>query len=208
MSVSSFAYGVWALVGAIALSIATLATVLGYMKVGSLVTWRSIKLASNFSGLIGIGLLLMNFETQIRRGFSGEISMDAALTFIEVKTLVLEEMAAKCSDRVQPEAERLCTDLRHIHSLQHYAYVRDSKPLPLLREDQYSTAAHPFLKRVNTAIEQINMFAKRPEDQWELISTKSRPKVLLCAAILLALAVAGSVGEAAFQLRLARDTHT
>lgn len=205
MSLPDFVYGVSAFVGALALCLVGLAFFLGYRKVGSTRRWRCIKLVSNFAGLVGIGLLLMNFEATLRQGFSGGPTMDAVLTFIEAKTQVLEEMAVTCGDQARTNAERLCADLRHMHRLQHYTSVRDGKPLPLLREDQYSSEARPFLKRLNAAIEQVNLFAKRPEDQWELVSREGKSKLLLGAALFLALAVAGSIGEAAFQLRIAKD---
>lgn len=204
MPVTYFVYGVWVFVGLFASGLMIAAGLLGYCRKGTLIFWRWAKLASSIAGVVSVALLLLSFEAQMRQGLTGEASMDANLAYIHAKASILEDIAMNCGTRPEAKA-RFCSDLSNMHRLLHYTYVRDGTQIPRLNLDQYSPDAAPIAKSVNDRIDYINMYAKRPEEQWNLIPRKRRPDILLVAALLLVLALSASVGEAAFQLRVAVD---
>jgi hypothetical protein len=83
-----------------------------------------------------------------------------------------------------------------------YTYVRDGDQLPtVLHKDQYDPSLGGFIGAYNSAIDQTNLYAHRKEDQYVTLSTTARIQSFFTAALFLVFAVAGSVGEAAFQLR-------
>jgi hypothetical protein len=97
-------------------------------------------------------------------------------------------------------------DLQSLAQSLNYIQVRDADTLPKVQHKwQYAPELSEFIDRFNFAIEDANFYADRPENRYETLSNETRVKLFAFAALWLAFSLAGSVGEAAFQLRQAWD---
>jgi hypothetical protein len=68
-----------------------------------------------------------------------------------------------------------------------------------------SPEAADFARRVNALIEQANLYVPTADTAYEEVDSATRVPLLFFASIAFILALAGSIGEAAFQYRLARN---
>jgi hypothetical protein len=202
MVLPTFIYSAWAGIGLLAVVLVGWNLYRGYNGKGTLIEWRATKLRSTLISAVGIFLLLLNFETVMRHGFSGDPTPQAVLSFVHAKARVLEEMSIRCGKGL--EDNRPCSDLRQINGILAFPYVVEGKKFPILQKDQWAPELSAFMDDLKKVTDGANLFVRNPDDQWELLSRDARSKLLLLAAVLLVIALAGSVGEAAYQLRLAK----
>lgn len=172
--------------------------VFGYWGKGTIVMWRRIKLASTFAGLFAVLFLLLNFESIVLNIHQSTDRYESRL-----RSAALQMRANAC--KVQPE---WC----HVHD-QVFRHFMENLP----RMDSLSRLDWPVQVWVlvdelagvleETKEEMYREQALRREERvglWSL-SPYARLGLFFCAAICVGLAVGGSIGEAAFQLRLAEE---
>lgn len=164
------------------------------------VGWRAVKLTSTFVGLIGLGLAFISFEKVVRE-HNGNTARYLNEEFLDLKFHTNHLMSVACAkDLTNNDALNECRDFRQLDSSVSFIDIRDGRKLtppkiwyenPNL-EHHLKELAWRF-KNINSAIDN----AREPQ----LMSYETSVKVTLFALILIALAMAGSIGEAAYQLK-------
>lgn len=178
----------------------------GWAKYRDEVFWRAIKLYSAIVAAAGIGVALMNFDIATRAIWKDERQEQLLLEFIDARTEVAMSMATICSETATlPDGKSTCWDLKNIGNQIASLNLRDRKPLDHIKNWQNNPRIEEAVTRANHRIEWINRLIAIPVDDRQMVSKDERAYILLIAAALLALAAAGSIGEAAFQLRAAKD---
>jgi hypothetical protein len=196
-----FIYGLWAIVGTVTFVSIGVALYLGLRGRGTALGWRVVKLASNFSGVIGILFLMLTLENVARQGFVGEIPSERILAFIQLRSLVLAEMAMTCP-KGESTPSRACSQLKGFAQSSDWIEVRDRMSLTVIRhKEQYDPSLSGFFDQYNFLVQQVNLYAERKEDRYPTMSQVTRINLFLLAGLFMALALAGSIGESAFQLR-------
>ena len=203
--VPTVVYGIWIFVAVLTFSAVGAALVMGLRGKGTLVQWRRVKLASSLAGLISVVFLMLTIEGLVRAGFVGEIAPERILALIQLRSLTLAEMAKTCSEN-DATSGRACSELGTFAQIPDEILIRDRKPLKAIEDKTpYDPSLSRFLDRYNFWIREANLYAEREEDRYVTMSKATRLNLFLLAAMFLVLAVAGAIGEAAFQLRQATD---
>jgi hypothetical protein len=203
--VPTFVYGGWLIVGAVLIVSVIAALIFGLRGKGTLVQWRLVKLFSAMAGAFGVFFLMLNFETLVRANFVGDPTPAQILTYVHTKFLVAKRLATDCGTKpINAAQERVCSDLSTIMDLISYIPVRDGKEIDKIDTPNRAPELSKFLSALNLSIDQTNMYAPNKEDLYKTLPRDSRVMLTLLAGFLLSLAVAGSVGEAAFQLHTAQ----
>lgn len=172
----------------------------------ALLFWRRVKLGSAVLGVVGLGPLLLSLDQLVRdstRVQSREYSMDR---FYEAKFLLAHQLAVTCG-RDSRDAQEGCKDLQNIDNGFNMITVRDGVQLSPVTTWQRRPAVEPIAERLNSLVADINRTSPAGVDR-SLLSVERRIQVAWFAAMLVTLAIAGSVGEAAFQLRQAKADHS
>lgn len=202
ISVPALVYGGWFVVIGVMVVSNLLALYQGFFGRWSQLTWREIKFAATLGGAFSIFFLMLNFETLVRSDFVGKATPAHILTYTHAKFLVAKRYAAECgtkpADAIQ---QRICSDLSTVFDQIDYIPVRDRNPMSHIDVANRAPQLQKFFTDVNKAIDQVNLYAENAEDRYQTLSPESRLGWTLLAGLLLPLCLAGSVGEAAFQLR-------
>jgi len=206
MSIPHFVYGAWALVIILALTLASFAAVAGWRKRRTLVYWRWVKLGSAILGFIGLFTLLLQFETATRALILEKARDELLLNYIETKSFISVTMAATCSEPAEITHDKnTCWDMKNADGLLSIESSRIGLHFDPIKNWQNNPAINEFVQQVNERIEYMNSLMPPEQDRYRVISDEQRPFVLLFVAGLLAFALSGAIGEAAFQLRDAMD---
>jgi hypothetical protein len=97
VSLPGFVYGTWIFVGLVTIGVVSVALVQGIRGKGDLFIWRSIKLASSLSGVLGIVFLMLSFEGIARIGFAGGPRATQILSYINARFLAAHQMTVVCA---------------------------------------------------------------------------------------------------------------
>jgi hypothetical protein len=196
-------YFAWTFVGIVAIGSVGGSIYLGYSGYRDLVFWRRIKLASTVLGVIGIAFLMLNAEAMLRSGYYHGLTPSSILIFTDVRFEVAEKVPEICARYGQ--TSKACEGaLKVQRSLEwprlniHSAWVEEYD------KTRYAPELDKFLDDVNGKIGWLQHHLKTPEAYWTP-STDARVLIFFLAAIVLALALGGSAGEAAFQLQQAES---
>ncbi len=193
METSGWVYSIWAGISLLAVTTVAVALFSGYRGIGTPILWRKIKLAASLSGLCSIAFLMITFDALARRTFverplDGRMYANTQLRFI-----VLSKLAATCSPSSQ---DRACLQLRELDSkLSRFIWVGEMARLDVTK---YDPGLDSLVGEVNLIIDMAGLNTAAPI--YIATSSQGRLGLFFTGAILLVLAVAGSVGEAAFQL--------
>ena len=178
----------------------------GWKKYRDEVFWRLIKLCSSVTTITGIWVALMNFDIATRALWKDEVQEWLLLEFIDARTELAMSMARICSETAAlPDGKNTCWDLKNLGSQISSLNLRDRKPLEHIKNWQNNTRITEVVIQANQRIDWINHLMTIPVDDRQLVQKEGRAPTLLFVAFLFALATAGSIGEAAFQLRVAKD---
>jgi hypothetical protein len=178
----------------------------GWKKYRNEVFWRLIKLFSSVLTITGIGVSLMNFDIATRALWKDEVQEQLLLEFIVARTELAMSMARICSETsALPDGKNTCWDLKNIGGQLSALNLRDRKPLEHIKNWQNNPRITEAVIQANQRIDWINQLIAIPVDDRQMVQKDGRALILFFVAVMFALATAGSIGEAAFQLRVAKD---
>jgi hypothetical protein len=178
----------------------------GWRKFKTLTFWRAIKLISAALGFFGIVLLLVNFDVTARARFVDKAKEELLLNYIEAKSFISVTMAATCSRSLEVVHDKsTCWDMKNADGQLSIEDVRTGRHFRPIVNWQKNPEIEEFIKQLNQRIDYMNALMPLPEDRYMLFTDDRRPWLFVIAALLLTIALAGSVGEAAFQLRQSMD---
>lgn len=198
-------YIVWIVAIAIASIMIAWALYSGLHQRKDLVYWRKIKLGSAGFAIVGLFLFLMNFEKTVRDSIGAKNKEYNYAAFVDLKFYVLNQLITACArDKDGRQAELTCFDLRNVDKGLSWGDVRDGKPLHTVVNWQHNPDIDEFVSEVNRRLDDINAHNPVARAAESFLSVDSRIKVLMTALILMILSLAGSIGEAAYQLAQAR----
>lgn len=187
----------WALMLGLLLTSTIAALALGWSGSLSLTTWRFIKLLSNVFGAVGMVVFISNVELAIRSTTSDKATHRRLLEFIETKSRIHEQIAISCGNH----NDELCNLARLANQSIVYLYIRDGKNFPMIGPAPSDTDGQRFYKDVLGRVQDMNETNDFATGVGAVLSDSSRVPLLLFGQFLIIIAAAGSVGEAAFQLR-------
>lgn len=178
----------------------------GWKKYRNEVFWRLIKLFSSVLTITGIGVSLMNFDIATRALWKDEVQEQLLLEFIVARSELAMSMARICSETsALPDGKNTCWDLKNIGGQLSALNLRDRKPLEHIKNWQNNPRITEAVIQANQRIDWINQLIAIPVDDRQMVQKDGRALILFFVAVLFALAAAGSIGEAAFQLRVAKE---
>jgi len=193
-------YYAWAIVAVVTLVTVGAGLFFGYRGWWTLVLWRRIKLTSTMFGVLAIVFLMLNAENALRSYWLYGLTPANVLLFTDIRLQVADQVLSRCplarTDRVCGDLIRLQTSMDWFHSslqLQHIEKYEKSRFAPELGG---------LLDSINNKIAFLELGLTRPEPWWGP-SADVRAIIFFFAALFLALALGGSIGEAAYQLQQA-----
>jgi len=179
---------------------------LGLRRQWSQFDWRVTKLLSALLGAVGIAMLLANFEKTTYDSLIDKSKRYAFAEFLDTKFFIAHSLSIACARDQGIEKNRLtCFDYKNIDGQVSSFWVRNSIPFKEITNWQRNPEIDEFVVEVNRRLKNINDAMPPFEESTEIISDTYRAHFLILSAFLVTIAIAGSVGEAAFQLRLAID---
>lgn len=204
MAIPTFINTAWICVILFATALVCGAGYAGWKKYKDEVFWRSIKLCASVVAATGIGVALMNFDIATRAIWKDEVQEQLLLEFIDARTEVAMSMATICSETsALSDGENTCWDLKNIGGQIASLNLRDRKPLDHIKNWQNNPRIEEAVTHANQRIDWINRLIAIPVNDRQMVRKDERAYILLFITVLFALATAGSIGEAAFQLRVA-----
>jgi hypothetical protein len=213
-ALANFAYPHWILIGVITAIMVSLALALGLTGTGTLVAWRLTKLFSMLFGIVGLLCLMLIFTDRVTFGLdsSKNIGMGSALlneplagralSWAEARFKITEGMIELCRD---PVKTRACEEAGLVRDHLLPIIIWDGKVVPMLQLENYDPALRKYVADVNMSLSGVNALANLPSYDYSVLPDLTQAKLFLASVILILVAVAGFVGEAAFQLRQALD---
>ncbi len=205
MEMTTFVYGFWTVAGILAVLLIGGAFILGLRdtKSSSLRKWRFRKLLSAVLGVVGLLLLLMNFERVVREGIQDDSREYALSEFLDARFYATYHAALACANKDKSEGAKLtCFDIDQSWRQFYQSRLRDSTPFSRITNWQGNPDILEFAERMNRHIDHLNRtlpVATTPST----FSKKNQFAIVMLATILVIVALAGSVGEAAYQYRQA-----
>lgn len=182
----------WAVVTVLTLVATTTGLLLGFKGKGTLVQWRLVKLLSTVSGLFAILFLLLNYEALARN----VLANDAEWIFSQkYERELLEGQWVHCYRDVRNAGSLDCAAMKKITN------ESSASPVGVLDKANYSPSLAGTIDKLNAIVSERR--ADR-DPKWSP-SPKTRMSLFFLAALLVGLSLGGSIGEAAFQYRLALD---
>jgi len=164
--------------------------------------WRRIKLASAVCGTVGLVLFFVNFEKTLRDTISVRARNFAYAEFIDLKLLVAERVSIACAHTQDGrQAALTCSDLKNIDEELVSQVVRDdTHPFAAVVNWQKNPDIDQFVKEVNARLAIINQAIPAGAEAHSFLSDEDRIGLMFLSAIFVIAALAGSIGEATFQL--------
>lgn len=206
MTIPTLINSAWVGVFLFTLVAVVVASYFGWKKYKGEIFWRSIKLYASIAALFGIGVALMNFDISTRALWKDAMQQELFLDFVDARTELAMNMAKICSETAAlPNEKNTCWDLKNIGGQIASTNLRNRKPLEHIKNWQENPRIEEAIRLANLRIDLINRNMAIPVDDRQIVRPPVRAWLLLVSALLLALAAAGTIGEAAFQLRVAKD---
>jgi hypothetical protein len=179
---------------------------LGLRRKWTLLDWRITKLASALLGSVGILMLLLNFEKSVHDSLIEKGKALSYQEYVDTKLFILQNLIIACTkDEADKQNARACSDYRSIDGQVQSVYVRNSFKVGPFEPSKYSSEIKEFILELNRRLEMVNFTLPPANEDKEMVSTDTRLHLLMLGVLLVTLAIAGSVGEAAFQVRLVLD---
>ena len=164
------------------------------------IKWRKIKLLSIIIGLIGLVMALISFEKTLRE-FNADSSRYAFELYVELKMLTTYNKAVACSkDMSSEEFRSVCFDYSNIDGQIAFSASNPAITPHIINNLMKDQRLDNFLSIVNNKLELIQYLIKSASEK-PIIDISRHPELGVLIYILLSLSFAGSLGEAAFQLR-------
>jgi hypothetical protein len=169
----------------------------------SLIFWKRVKLISAVLSTISLVLFILSFEQLVRGVLQPGSKEWADDRFLELKLEVMLEKATACA-KDDAKSQAMCGLWKNIDNGFHVDLIRAGHKLAKISDWQRGAGiSSEVQEKINRTIETINgsvrIASLRP-----MFSSENRIWIAVFAAYLLIFAVAGSVGEAAFQYRQAQ----
>jgi hypothetical protein len=197
MSFSTFVYTAWIVIGVLALVLVVAALTLGLLHKFSVKFWRKVKLATALLGVFGLFFLLINFERIARDTFFEEAKHLSFLEFLDMKFFIAQSTAKAC---LTPSRREACDYMRNLDGVMSFIDMRDFNELPTIENWTFDSSLDDFVSDVNSRVDAINLFMPTKNRYYKILSTESRIIITLFGVLCIIIAMAGSVGDAAFQL--------
>jgi hypothetical protein len=190
-----------------------LATYSGLNLSYDLLFWRKVKVFSAFLGVVGLMLLLVNLERTIRDTVALPSKGFVLGLFYDTKFLTTVLVSKECShENDSKDAKGHCSDATNLD--------KRLNPLGIWDLRSYELIGYPASWETNTHVsEDYREIARKVNDRFALIKTVlpaanetsflsegDRIAWLVVGAILVSVSLAGSIGEAAYQLALTQKT--
>lgn len=206
MTIPTLINSAWFIVFLFTLIAVLVAGYSGWKKYKGEVFWRSIKLYASMFAVVGICVALMNFDIATRSLWKDDVEKELLLEYIDVRTELAMSMAKICSETAAlPNEQNSCWDLKNIGGQIASRNLRNRTPLEPLKNWQNNPRIEETIKIANMRIDWLNRNMAIPVNDRQIIPPSVRMWILLIAAFLFSLAAAGTIGEAAYQLRRAKD---
>jgi hypothetical protein len=152
---------------------------------------------------IGFLLLLTNFDRTLRDVFSKSREL-AFRDFVELKLLVSKKEAVACvNEDESQETKNQCFDYRNIDNQLLFQTIDNKKTFSTILNWQGVPSLQPFVDEVNRRLKKINDEITDARDADSSLD-RHKTEMLVFVLIFVACSLAGSAGEAAYQLRLAK----
>jgi len=175
---------------------------MGLAGKGTMAKWRGVKFTATLVGCIGFLLLLINFDKTLRDVFNRSRE-SAYRDFVDLKLLVSKREAIACvNEDESQETRNHCFDYRNIDNQLRFQTLEDKKTFSTIKNWQGVASLQPFVDEVNRRLETINSGIVSARDADSIFDTY-KTDILMLALLLVTGSLAGSAGEAAYQLRLA-----
>lgn len=169
-----------------------------------LIFWRFAKLLSAVFGLVGLMLLALNFEKATRDWLGGKSREYAFAEYIDLKFFIARELAVVCAHEQDNEQARLtCFDVKNVDAGIAPLHIRNSEPYTMVINWQRNKSIDEFIGNVNGYLHRINSAIPSSTSALSFVSDSLRVDILALSFVLVAISLAGSIGEAAFQYKLA-----
>lgn len=206
MTIPTLINSAWFIVFLFTLIAVLVAGYSGWKKYKGEVFWRSIKLYASMAAVVGICVALMNFDIATRSLWKDDVEKELLLEYIDVRTELAMSMAKICSETAAlPNEQNSCWDLKNIGGQIASRNLRNRTPLEPIKNWQNNPRIEETIKIANMRIDWLNRNMAIPVNDRQIIPPSVRMWILLIAAFLFSLAAAGTIGEAAYQLRRAKD---
>ncbi len=170
-----------------------------------LVFWRSVKLVSAILGIIGLVILAVNIEKTVRDTVGGKAREYVFREFFDLKLYTAKHVSIVCSrENDSTEAKYECGDARNIDNALTSLNIRDFTPYgPFNWPRLPSQDTKKFMDEVNRRVSFINGAMPTAATADSFLSDEQRINFLFVAALVVVLALAGSIGESLYQLVIA-----
>jgi hypothetical protein len=166
--------------------------------------WRWVKVGSAGLGLVGLLILVVNLEKTIRDTIGGKARDYAYSEYYDLKLYTTMRVSIVCArDQESVEAKNACGDFRNIDNGVTPLNIRDSRPYALFDWPRLpSKEIKDFMEEVNRRLSRINSVIPAAATAESFLDDERRINFLFLAAIIIIFALAGSIGEAVYQLTL------
>lgn len=202
MSINIFVYGFWTIALGLAVGVISFAAITAY-KSTPIATrnWRIVKVISSILGLVGLVLLLLNFEQLVRDIIIGKSRSYAQIEFYEAKFLITHRKSLACAkDMSTDRAKSTCADFENIDQLISADKLRSGSAFGLIRNWQKNPELDQTILELNEHLTDIDRSLR--VTSWEsAFSDIARIRIAMISVILVILGIAGSIGESIFQYR-------
>jgi hypothetical protein len=204
---STLVFVTWSVIIVVTFGLIGLATYAGLRSRYDILFWRRTKLLSAFLGVVGLLLLLVNLEKTIRDSVTIPAKAYLLGLFNDTKFLTNQFFARVCSHENDSEdAKRHCSDARNLNNHLNLVNIWDARsyeqinyPPSWQTNPDVSEDYRNVLIRTNDNFARIKM-ALPASNETSFVDEGTRMGLLAIGAILVGVGLAGSIGEAAYQL--------
>jgi len=166
--------------------------------------WRGVKIGSSALGIVGLGLLLLNFEQVVRSTMIDSANDYAFTAFLEAKFYSTRQAAIACATApTTQDGRNHCFDYNNLDGQLSFDRYR-THGLTKMTNWQRVPTLEPVIEQLNRDIDRINssraMRAIPPT-----FGAEARLQISLFSTLLVILALAGGIGESIFQYKQERD---
>jgi hypothetical protein len=198
-------YVIWIAAGGLAFVLIPGALIRGLRRNSnfSLVYWRERTLIATILSCVSLFLFLLSFDQLVRGSLQAESKGYLDDRFYELKLITGLERATSCA-RDDDTSKKLCGAWENIDKGYRIDDLRQGHELQPISDWQANgLISHDLRDRVARLVVLINQTIPAAATH-SLLRPETRLSLAMLAAVLLIFAVAGSVGEAAFQLTQAQ----
>ncbi len=214
----SFVLGYWIFVSVFSFILISSSLYVGLRKKFGIIFWREAKLISSIIGSVGIVSLLISFDSSTHEQFGTRSIQLAKEELLDTKFLVAEYLHDHCpSGVIAGEDKNTCFDFKNIDrqlsmsvlgdAIEHSRKLKNVENLPknpVLSDQNNTNDPYSPLNTINSRINLINGLMKT-EYKTPVVSDEEKLNFSMFSILFVVIALAGTVGEAAFQLRIEID---